>query len=417
MQIEVIDTVERLVQIELNWDELYRRDPHAHFYLSSQFLICVAMRAEGKFRILAAWSDDGRCLGLLPMIVTIRWSKSNHCLYNVLDMLGHVFDADYTGILCDPSSEKEVCRAFAQEISGMPFGRIILNYVSGPADRLDAFISAFDPAVFDTKHKEQFINDGQTNNLICPYIDLPDQFPRYLAALSSNMRQKLRRLLRQLESDPSLKVTRSRPETYTRDITILADLWYRKHVDGKGQKRAAHLADLFKEAIMLGLASGNVYLAIIWRGDTPIAAQANYIDLVKRQALFHVGGRDESVRDFSAGLMLQAHCIRWSIANGLKRYDFTIGNEPYKHSLGGIDRHIASAEVFTKAGGNVTQKLDENARDDVLKIIRAFVRKARSQDAVIAASQALATWPDLESTGDVKALIANISSRPSQGTG
>ena len=406
MRIEIIETIERLFEIELNWDELYKADPHAHIYLSSDFLCSVAIRVAGKFRILVAWSDDNRCIGLLPLIVMTRWSKSGRCLTNVLDMLGHVFDADYTGILCDPEFEDQVCRAFAGEISQMPHSRIILNYFSGPASRLDAFTDAFDTGIFESKANEHFINDGQTNNRICPYIDLPDSFSDYLEGLSANTRQKLRRLLRQLDDDPSLKIKKSRPETYTQDVTILSKLWYLRHAEQKGQKRAARLAELFKDVVMLGLANGMVYLAILWRDGKPIAAQANYIDKTKRQALFHVAGRDDAVRDLSVGLMLQAHCIQCAIANGLERYDFTIGNEPYKYSLGGVDREISSAEVFTKTGTNITDRLDECCREDVLQMTRQFAAKGRDQEARTAARQAVGTWPDLTLDDELSALIS-----------
>ncbi len=404
MRIETIETIERLFEVELAWDELYKSDPHAHVYLSSDFLCSVAIRVAGKFRILVAWSDDGRCVGLLPLIVTTRWSKPENCLVNVLDMLGHVFDSDYTGILCDPAHEPEVCRALAAEISRMPFARIILNYFSGPASRLEAFTGAFDSKTFGHKANEHLINEGQTNNLICPYVELPDTFDAYLAGLSANSRQKLRRLLRKLDSDPTLQIKKSRPETFTQDVTILSKLWYLKHAEQKGRKRATRLAELFKDVAMLGLANGMVYLAILWRDGKPIAAQANYIDRVRREALFHVAGRDDAVRDLSAGLMLQAHCIRWAIANRLKRYDFTVGNEPYKFSLGGVERRIVSAEVFTRSGTNIGDKLDQSSREDVLHLIRQLAGKGREVEARTAAGQAAATWPDLKLDGELSAI-------------
>jgi len=406
MRIETIETIERLFEIELDWDELYKTDPHGHLYLSSDFLCSIAIRVAGKFRILTAWSDDNRCVGLLPLIVMTRWSKPRGCLINVLDMLGHVFDADYTGILCDPGFETDVCRAFAAEVSQMAFGRVVLNYFSGPPRRLAAFTGAFDPAVFDSRANEHFINDGRTNNLVCPFIDLPDNFDAYLSNLSANSRQKLRRLLRQLDSDPGLKVKKSRPETYTQDVTILSKLWYLKHAGQKGRKPATRLVELLKESIMLGLANGMVYLAILWRDGTPIAAQANYIDRTRREALFHVAGRDDNVRDLSVGLMLQAHCIRWAIANGIRRYDFTIGDEPYKYSLGGVDRAIASAEVFTRTGTNTVARLDRSSREDVLHLIRRFADKGRFADARTAAGQAALTWPDFALDDDLGALIS-----------
>ncbi|MEL7297313.1 MAG: GNAT family N-acetyltransferase [Pseudomonadota bacterium] len=407
MQVETIQTTERLFEIVLDWDELYRCDPHAHLYLSSDFLCAIAIRMTGNFRVLVAWSDSGRCIGLLPLIMTTQWQKSQRRLVNVLDMLGHVFDADYTGMLCDPTDESAIAKAFADTVAAMSFERIVLNYFSAPKTRLDAFTSAFDTSVFDSQSNEHIINDGQTNNRICPYVDLPNNFDDYLAGLSANTRQKLKRLQRQLDNDPTLSIRKSRPETYTRDVTILSKLWYAKHVQQKGKKRATRLADMFKEVVMLGLANGMVYLAIAWRDDKPVAAQANFIDRAKRQALFHVAGRDESVRDLSVGLMLHAHCIRWAIANGLTRYDFTIGDEPYKYSLGGQRREIFSAEVFTRSGENTTGSLDAQCRDDVVELIRRYVADGRRDDAAVAARQAQETWPELENS--LSDLVTNKS--------
>ena len=177
-------------------------------------------------------------------------------------------------------------------------------------------------------------------------------------------------------------------------VTVLSKLWYLRHAEQKGHKRATHLADLFKDVIMLGLANGMVYLAILYRGGKPIAAQANYLDKVRGEVLFHVGGRDDAVKDLSSGLMLQAHCIRWAIANGFKRFDFTIGNEPYKYSLGGVDREIFSRELHTGNGANITGILDGRCRKDVEQLIKRYRDKERPDDAQIAFEQALQVWPD-----------------------
>ncbi|MEL7028174.1 MAG: GNAT family N-acetyltransferase [Pseudomonadota bacterium] len=406
MHVELVETVSRFIEIELDWDELYKKDPSASVYLSSQFLAPVVVAASGRFRILVAWSDEKRCVGIFPLLVRTRWSKTAARLYNELDMLGHVFDADYTGILCDPDYEDEVCKAFANEISNMAFGRLILSFFSGPAGRLKTFCSAFDPDIFERTTSERRINEGKTNNLICPYVELPADFSTYLDTLSANSRQKLRRLLRQLDADPHLRITRSRPETYAQDVGILSDLWFLQYAEQKGEKRAAKLAARFKEILFAGLATGLIYLAVLWRAGKPVAAQANYVDPVKGHALFHAGGRDETVRDLPVGLLLQAHCIRWSIAQGLRRYDFTLGDEPYKYSFGAVDREIASVEISTKTGANVSDRLDDSGRDDVAALIRRYVARGRHEDARTAARQALEVWPDLAPAADIEKSIA-----------
>ncbi len=406
MHVERVETVERLSEIELDWDELYKADPAANIYLSASFILSIVKRTTVNFRILVAWTDEKRCVGALPLHIKTRWSKTAQRLCNDLDMLGHVFDADYTGILCDPDHEAAVCAAFARDVSAMSFARLILSYFSGPTSRLESFCAGFDPETFNTAHSERRINDGETNNLVCPYIELPDEFSAYLDKLSSNSRQKLRRLLRKLDADPELRITRSTPTTYGRDARILGELWYRRHAARKGEKRASKMAARTSEVLVAGLASGRMFLPVLWRGGAPVAAQANYIDPVKRHALFHVGGRDEAIRDLAVGLLLQAHSIRWSIAHGLRRYDFTIGDEPYKYSLGGFDREIAYVEVSTKTGVNRGGRLDEGSRTDVASRIRRYAAKGRDDDARTAARQALEVWPDFPAARDVETLIA-----------
>ncbi|MEN7342124.1 MAG: GNAT family N-acetyltransferase, partial [Pseudomonadota bacterium] len=121
----------------------------------------------------------------------------------------------------------------------------------------------------------------------------------------------------------------------------------------------------------------------------------------------HVGGRDDSVRDFSAGLMLQAHCIRWAIAHRFEEFDFTIGNEPYKHSLGGVDRHIVSRELVTRTGANVGGTLDPTCQDAVRQLIQRYVAKGYRDRARVAATQALETWPALSLDDEIKSLASD----------
>lgn len=410
MQVEHIDSLPRLLEIEVDWDELYRRDPHSSLYLSSAFIGSIAARTAGKFRILAAWSDDGRLDGVLPLLVTTRWNKAEQRLHNVLEMLGHVFDADYTGIVCEPEQELEVCRAFAAEIAAMPFARLVLSFFSGSRRRLEAFTDAFDASAFIRRDTERKINDGRTNNLLCPAVELPGDFSAYLDGLSAGTRQKLRRLLRQLDADPGLRITRSRPETYEQDAAILSELWFLQYAGRKGQKRADKLARQFRHTVMIGLASGMIHLAILWREQRPVAAHAIYVDPVKRHALFHVGARDERVRDLATGLLLHAHSIRWSIAQGLTRYDFTLGDEPYKYSFGAVDREIFSVEIATPTGLNTTGRLDPACRDDALEHIRRYMSRGRRDDALSAARQALDVWPELSADGDIEAFLARITS-------
>lgn len=395
MRIEVVEDVRRSVEIELDWDELYARDPHATIFLSSRFIGRIALRTPGRFRILLAWDDNDRCVGAFPLLARTRWSKTESLLYNELDMLGHVYDADYTGFLCDPALERSVCEAFARTIAAMPFARLILSNFSSPAERLQTFLDAFDANLFETVVSERRINSNETNNLVCPYIELPDAFEDYLQSLSANTRQRIRRLLRKLGDDPDLQITRSRLETYGHDAAILSDLWFLQYAERKGAKRARQLAAQLRELAATGLASGIMQVAILWRNGKPVAAQANYIDPVKRSAHFHVAARDDTVRDLQAGALLHAYSIRWAIAQRLTLYDFTLGDEPYKYQFGARDRKIACVEVLTRTRANTTGALDPGRRQEVVDLIRKYAARGWKERVDIALQQAEAVWPEV----------------------
>lgn len=407
MHVEIIESGERFIEIETDWDELYRRDPSAHVYLSSRYISSILIRLPGRFRVLLAWTDDGSCVGALPIYSKTKWSRRADCLINELDMLGHVFDADYTGVLCHPDHEVAVCEAFAHSISKMTFAQISLSFFRVPKVRLDAFCRVFEALDYIVQPTERKLNDGKTNNLVCPYVDLAEDFDAYLASLSASRRQKIRKLLRQLKDDPDLHVTRSRPETYKQDCELLSELWFLQYAGIKGQRRAKNLAVQFRDVLGHGLASGMVALFVLWRAGRPVAAQANYIDYVKGHALFHVGARDKTVNDLAIGLTLQAHCIRWAVAQGLKRYDFTLGDEPYKYGFGAVDHEIFSIEIITRDGTNNTGQLDTGCREDTAVLLERFARRGREDRARTAATQALAVWPDLDQARHIERLLSD----------
>lgn len=405
LTVEVIEDIERLIAIELVWDELYARDPHAHVFLSTRYLSAIATRVSGNFRILAAWSEDGRCVGLLPLLVTVRWNKSVGALQNVYEMLGHVFDADYAGMLCEPGKEDAVCSAFSSALSSMPVGRFVFSFFAGPAQRFERLLLGFDEGVFEVEHVNHKINDGETDNLVCPYLDLPGSFESYLQSLSANTRQKFRRMLREFDRDPDLKITRSRPETYEKDAALISELWFLQYAERKGGRRAQGLIKQLRETTLIGLANGQIHLPVLWRGGEPVAAQACYIDPVHRQALFHVGARNLTLTDMAVGTLLHLHAIRWAIANGLHRYDFTIGDEPYKFGFGAHRNVIGSAIVQTRTGLNIGEDLDPASGREMQTLAERYFARGRLDDARTVAKQADRVRSDLRLPERVEALI------------
>ncbi len=405
MRVEIVDTVRRFNALELDWTLLYQRDPDAQFFLSWGFIERVVRPVRDRMKILVVWTDHGQCVAIWPLRVKTRWSPEAKQLRNELAMLGRYHWGDFTGFLCDPDHENQAIDALSAQVLKMDWGRLLLSYMYASPARLDRLCRAFDEASFSQTHQEQKMDGGKVDNLIAPYVDLADTFEGYLQEkLSANRRQKMRRLLRHLDGNDDLRITRSVPETHSRDLSILTGLWRAMYAASKG-RLTEELAETYGDIVRAGLKAGTVYLPILWQRDMPIAAQACFVDPIKRNLLFFVSGRNGAVTDPPAGLMLHANTIRWAIANGLRRYEFLQGNEEYKYSFGCQDRQLVDIVIASRTGANHTGRLDPICRSDVAKRIRQYAREGRKSDARAIAAQAEEFWPDMTAVREIDALV------------
>ena len=181
--------------------------------------------------MLVARDADGTCLGFLPLQRKTVWSKSCQRLRNEIHFAGRLFWADYGGILCLPDHEEAVLAAFASHLKQMDWSHMYLKGFRVSERRYALFMEPFADDRLIVETLTSIINDGATDNLVCPYVDLPDTFEAYLAdRLSSNTRQKTRRLLRKLDASPEYKITTTTAATQARDVEILETLWH-EHVE------------------------------------------------------------------------------------------------------------------------------------------------------------------------------------------
>jgi hypothetical protein len=253
------------------------------------------------------------------------------------------------------------------------------------------------------------INKGETDNLVCPYVDLPDAFETYLAeTLSSNTRQKVRRLLRKLESSPELTITTTSAETRARDVEILEKLWYKMWRPLKGSQTRSK-ATKYGMIVRRGLDDGLVHMPVLWHGETAVGVLASFVDWDKSRVLFFIGCRDEDFQDVPVGLVLHVHSIRWAVEHGLRTYDLLRGNEPYKYSLGATDVRLRYSLARTKSGTNLNDRLDPGAVGPALRLADDLTKRDRTLEAMTVCHQVLATSPGQEAAERLLKTLADAS--------
>lgn len=337
MHIDMVRDLAALQQLEADWKRVYAADPEGQFFLSWPWMSKRLERRPGWFILVARASAGAAPVAFFPLRDRTRKS-SRRGQFVELSLPGRGA-ADYTGFICELQVQEQVARAFAAYLFELDWRALRLECLRASKQRASDFLGCFTAADFDVQRESMVMASG-VDNAICPYADLPDDWDRYLAQLSSNTRQRVRRLLRAVDGR-ELRVTVADADTVERDVEILLRLWCARWGQSKG-KRLQTILSSTREELTDAMANGTLHLSVLWRRDQPVGANACMLDFTKREMLFQIGARDGAAEDISPGLVLHANAIRSAIEQGLVRYDFMRGNESYKFSFATAERRIES---------------------------------------------------------------------------
>jgi CelD/BcsL family acetyltransferase involved in cellulose biosynthesis len=302
--------------------------------------------------------------------------------------------SDHAGVLAHPDFEAAAIAAFTDHLRRkLNWAKLTLANLWMSDRRRRLFLSAFDELRFVHKDIQYIDRVTKTDNSVCPSIALPSDWDAYLASLSANNRQKIRRWLRKVEACEDYDITLADAETYTRDIDVLLGLWNTKWARRKGA-RAQDIVQSTRAMLNRCAQNGTLFLPVFRHGGRPVAALAILVDHTKKAMLFLITGRDMTYDEAPAGYLLHAFSIRHAIAQGFATYEFLRGDEPYKYLFASQERRLKACFVATKSGRNLGGVLDPRG----LEAMHAMVLKLEKKNEIAAAERAyrqiLAMRPD-----------------------
>ena len=380
MHIDVINTLPDFARLEENWNAVYDADPDAQLFMSWKWLSGWLGQISNPWLVLGAKAServDAPYVAFLPL--RIQTKLENARFHNELNMAGN-FSADYTGILCAPEIEHQAIPAFARHLKRMNWARLNLENIRMSESRIRLLLAHFPKAGFQTSEVSRIGKVDNIDNNLCPFAALPPDWNAYLDMLSSNTRQKIRRLLRLVDEAGEYRITVATPETIVRDLNTLLQFWEVKWTPRKGD--LVHTLVRSNRAMLTrSFRADLLFLPTLWKEDRPLAALATLIDRRKHAFLFYMAGRDGTFDGPPPGMILHAHSIRHAIANGFTEYDFLRGNESYKYSFGVKERRIRYVMVSTKNGLNLGGRIDQRTIPDVLKEATELHQKGKLVEA------------------------------------
>lgn len=380
MRVDIIDTIPALRGLEDNWNAVYDSDPDARIFLSWKWLSGWIEQIAGPWLILAARAhhgDSAPYVAFLPL--RIQTKVENGRIHNELNMAGN-FAADYTGLVCLPDAENRAIPALARCTRRMNWARLNFENIHMSDARLGLFLASFPEPDFAIEEVDRVSKIDGIDNNACPFAALPPDWETYLRALTANARQKIRRLLRTLETTQEFHVTHATPETIDRDLGTLLRFWEARWTPRKGEF-ARSIAESNRTMLSRSFRAGFLFLPTLWNGDRPLASLATLVDHGKRVFLFYMTGRDETFEGLPTGLLLHAYSIRHAIDNQMVEYDFLRGNEAYKHSFSTGERRIRCVSVKTRSGSNLGSVIERRTIPDVLWEATKLHRAGRLSDA------------------------------------
>jgi CelD/BcsL family acetyltransferase involved in cellulose biosynthesis len=389
MRVDIIDTMEAFDALQQNWNRVQTSDPEAGYFLSWRWLAVVFRANEGRWRVLAARSDNGSgdYICFLPLRLDIHWSESRTEFTTEIDAGGRLSWAQYTGFVCLPGWEETALTALAGKLREMPWSKFRITSMQVSDRRRDLFLSGFDPDDYETTYKARPRAEGEIDNRLCPFVPLPDSYEDYLAScVSSNTRQKIRRFSRRLAQAGDLEVKFTPQDLFEKHLDLILELWLRKWTPVRGEDTAERVATKYRKILAQSMECDAVIVPTMWAGDALLGGLVHIVDRSKGHVYFIVAGRDQEAADPFIGLILHAQSIRWAIENKFKIYDLCHGNEAYKYSLGAIDKRLDHLVIRRRSRVEIG-RLDPIQMPEALEVMAEFLTYDRVDDTISACRQ------------------------------
>ena len=267
----------------------------------------------------ACLRPDGEAFAILPLYLARRGPV------RLMRFIGHG-PGDVLGPVCAVDDEPAAGQALHAVLTRRPRRRLVFL-----AERLPP--GAVGQAIGGT------VIQRESN----PYLEIAGaSWDEFLAGRSRNLRQQVRRRARKLEAEHAVQFRLcDETERLDEDFDTLARLHAARwgHAGAFAGARARFHRDFARRA----LDAGWLRLWVMEADDRPVAAWYGF--RFAGVESFYQSGRDPAWERLNVGFVLLAHTIRAAFDDGMERYSFLRGDEPYKDRFSSSDRGLETRAV------------------------------------------------------------------------
>jgi len=321
-------TEESFATLNLYWREKkYNLKWDSIFVLPAWLQVWWQTFGSGAELYLRAVWHGGEIIGIAPLLIKGKTAA----------FVGSTDVCDYLDFVITPTREGEFFNALLDDLKARGIGQLDLTPLRPDSTVLTHLLKI----AREKKYEILCHEDG-----VSVEMDLPSGWDEYLASLSAKQRHEVKRKLRRLwEAD---NVAYHCVEVGP-GVNDLMDTFFRLFALSRTDKAdfmTGQMASFFRDLAETMAGIGLLRLGILKLDELPMAMimSFDYNDAI----YLYNSAYDPNFGYLSAGLLSKVLCIKESIQQGRKKWDFLKGKETYKYHLGGKDVPLSSCQITLK---------------------------------------------------------------------
>jgi len=308
-------------------------NPSHHLKWNSLFVLPAWLKVwwqelgDGAELHLDAIRQEKEAIGIAPLLV--REGKAS--------LIGSTDVCDYLDFVIVPGREKDFFNFLLDDLRQKGINHLDLRPLRPDSTVLTSLVSIAQNRGYEVLcHPED----------VSLELDLPSTWEEYLAILTTKQRHEIRRKLRRLAEAGRVDYS------FVKDSAAVPDAMdtFLKMFSESRQDKATFLTarmESFFRSLADSMAKAGLLKLGILKLDLLPAAMIMCFDYNDCIYLYN-SGYDPQYNSLSVGLLCKILCIKESIREGKKKFDFLKGDDTYKYQLGGREVPLYSCQITIK---------------------------------------------------------------------
>ena len=311
----------------------YWREEKNSLYWDSIFVLPVWLQTwwrtfgTGVELSLLAARQDGEIIGIAPLLI-----KGETAAF-----VGSADVCDYLDFIVTPARERDFFNALLDDLKRKGIRQLDLAALRPDSTTLTYLL----PIARERKYEVLVHDDG-----VSVEMDLPSTWDEYLVSLSAKQRHEVKRKLRRLWEAGDVAYQCMEDSRQLDDLTDTFLRLFSLSRTDKAEFMTSQMESFFRALVEAMAGSGLLRFGILRLGELPMAMIMSY-DYNDTMYLYN-SAYNPDFSYLSVGLLSKVLCIKESIEQGRKKWDFLKGKETYKYHLGGKEVPLFSCQIGIK---------------------------------------------------------------------